>query len=121
MPMSGAVFQRRTPDPMGREEEHRGNNGNGETQAAVRESEGGTANTTDATDATREGGDRERRGKIRKSNNNTFGGEGTKGGEPRYTLNPGGSTSPEVYGDSVYVNPGTHLDRGIRYDSAWKA
>ena len=59
---------------MGLDAEHRGNNGDGEMQAVAGESEGETADETDATDATREGGEGERQWKQRQAHNDTFGG-----------------------------------------------
>ena len=38
-----------------------------------------------------------------------------------YTPTPEDLSLREVYGDWVHANPGTHLDVGIRDDSAWQA
>ena len=48
-------------------------------------------------------------------------GEGTSEYEPVYTPTPEDLRLQEVYGDWVHANPGTHLDGGIRDDSAWQA
>ena len=40
---------------------------------------------------------------------------------PRYVLNPEDLCLQEVYGDWVHRNPGTHLDGGVKDDSAWQA
>ena len=45
-------------------------------------------------------------------------GERTAGDEPGYTPTPEDLHLQEVYGDWVHANPGTHLDEGIRDDSA---
>ena len=45
----------------------------------------------------------------------------TAGYEPGYTPTPYDLRCREVYGDWVHANPGTHIDRGIQYDSAWQA
>ena len=64
MLMSGAVCQRRAPDPTGQEAEHGGGNGDGKAQAVAGESEGGTTtDSADTTDATGEGGNREEKGR----------------------------------------------------------
>ena len=38
-----------------------------------------------------------------------------------YTPTPEDLSLREVYGDWVHANPGTHLEGGIRDDSAWQA
>ena len=48
-------------------------------------------------------------------------GKGTAGDDPGYTLTLKDLCLQEVYGDWVHSNPGTHLDRGTREDSAWQA
>ena len=48
-------------------------------------------------------------------------GEGTAGDEPGYNPTPEDLHLQEVYGDWVHANPDTHLDGGIRDDSAWQA
>ena len=96
MPMSGAVCQQRTPDPTGRDAEQGGKkgDGDGDTQAAAGESEGGTANATDAVDATEEIGERERQGKGRWAHGNNIGGRRDDGGRAGLHPYSGGPTSP---------------------------
>ena len=77
--MSGAACQRPAPDSTGREAEHGGNNEDREEKLLAGERERGTANATDSMDATGEGGDIERRGKSRQSNEDTF--RGRRNGE----------------------------------------
>ena len=48
-------------------------------------------------------------------------GEGTAGDEPGYNPTPEDLRLREVYRDWFHANLGTHLDGGIRDDSAWKA
>ena len=48
-------------------------------------------------------------------------GEGTSGDVPGYQPTPEDLHLREVYGDWVHANPGTHLDGGVRDDSAWQA
>ena len=48
-------------------------------------------------------------------------GEGTARDDPGYNPTPEDLRLQEVYGDWVHANPGTHLDGGIRDDSAWQA
>ena len=48
-------------------------------------------------------------------------GEGKAGDELGYNPTPKDLRLQEVYRDWVNANPGTHLDRGIRDDSAWQA
>ena len=40
---------------------------------------------------------------------------------PGYNPTPEDLRLQEVYGDWVHANPGTHLDGGVRGDSAWQA
>ena len=93
MPMSGAVCQRRTPDPTGQDAEHGGNNREGETQEAAGESEGGTADAIDTTVLTGEGGDGDMRWKSGQKHDDTFGGRRKSGGRSRIHPKPVGSTS----------------------------
>ena len=48
-------------------------------------------------------------------------GEGMAGDVPGYNPTPEDLRLREVYGDWVHSNPGTHLDGGIRDNSAWQA
>ena len=48
-------------------------------------------------------------------------GEGTAGDVPGYQPTPEDLRLWEVYGDWVYANPSTHLDGGVRNDSAWQS
>ena len=48
-------------------------------------------------------------------------GEGVVGDGPGYTPTPEDLHLWDVYGDWVHTNPGTHLEGGIRKDSAWQA
>ena len=47
--------------------------------------------------------------------------KGTAGDEPGYNPTPEDLRLQEVYGDWVHANPGTHLEGGIRDNSAWQA
>ena len=47
-------------------------------------------------------------------------GEGTLGDVPGYQRTPEDLHLREVYGYWVHVNPGTHLDGGVKDDSAWQ-
>ena len=40
---------------------------------------------------------------------------------PGYQPTPEDLRLQEVYGDWFHANPGTHLNRGVRDDSAWQA
>ena len=82
MPLSGVVCQQRTPDPTGRDTEQGGHKGDGygETQAAVGESKGGTADAPDAADATGESGEGERQGKGEWEHDGAIGGQRDGGG-----------------------------------------
>ena len=94
--MSGAVYQRSTPDPTGRYAEHGGNNGEGEMQAAAGKNEGVIAdatNATDAPDATGDRGERVRRRKIGQTHDETFGGQMNRGGRSGLHPYPRGPTS----------------------------
>ena len=51
----------------------------------------------------------------------TADGEGESGDVPGYVLTPEDLCLREVYGDWVHGNPGTHLDGGVKDDSAWQA
>ena len=48
----------------------------------------------------------------------SYGGEGTAGDVPGYQTTPEDLRLWEVYGDWVHVNPGMHLDGGVKDDSA---
>ena len=48
-------------------------------------------------------------------------GEGMAGDVPGYQPTPEDLCIREVYRDWFHANPGTHLDRGVRNDSAWQA
>ena len=48
-------------------------------------------------------------------------GEGTTGNVPGYQPTLEDLRLREIYRDWVHTNPGTHLDGGVRNDSAWQA
>ena len=48
-------------------------------------------------------------------------GEGTTGDVPGYNPNPEDLRIWEVHEDWVHANPGTHMDGGVRNNSAWQA
>ena len=75
------------------------------------------------TPQTRQGREETERSKGKAGNQTTTLSEGewTEGDEPGYTPTPEDLCLREVYGDWVHVNPGIHLNRGIRDDSAWQA
>ena len=78
---------------------------------------------THQTPRTQPGRAEKERGEGKASRNTTtpLEGEGTVGDEPGYTPTPEDLRLQEVYGDWVHANPGTHLDGGIRDNSAWQA
>ena len=57
----------------------------------------------------------------RRCDRDTRGGRGKEQRHAWVRPNPGGLTSPGVYGYWVHGNLGTHLDGGIAENSAWQA
>ena len=51
----------------------------------------------------------------------TADGEGESGDVTGYVPTPEDLRLQEVHGDWVHGNPGTHLNRGVRNESAWQA
>ena len=47
--------------------------------------------------------------------------EGTAGDVPEYQPTLEDLRLQEVYGDWVHANPSTHLEGGVKEDSAWQA
>ena len=65
-------------------------------------------------------GESERRGDA-DATGDTANGEGESGDVPGYVPTPEDLRLREVYGDWVHRNPCTHLDGGVKDDSAWQA
>ena len=113
--MSGVVYQRRAPDPTGQEADHGGSNhrgdGDGEEQAKAGESKGGES--PDTTDATREEGEVEERGRQGTDAHTTHGNQrqsAERRRQPNYSTDGGGRERGGQAG--VQPDPGGPLPLG---------
>ena len=95
--------------------------GDGETQAAVGESEGGQPMQQNP--RKQPGRAEKKRGKEKASGHTTTPSEakGTVWDKLGYIPTLEDLRLQDVYRDWVYANPGTHLDGGIRNDLTWQA
>ena len=127
MPVSGSVFQPRSPDLMGRYDNQGGRGGaTGEGGREAQTLAGKTERERDATDnasVNRNRGNWGRVGQVgwRQGDKDTI--QGRRGDDGRcdgIPAHPGRTTPPGGLRRLVTHNPGTHLDGGVRNDLAWQ-
>ena len=126
MTVPGSVFQRHSPDTTGRDntqEEREWKTGKGKGKRKRRRGrlkENVTQRTTQARTGREATGEGEAKSAGDRATTTPYeDGEGTAGGVSGYQNTTEDLRLREVYKELVHANPGTHLDGGVRDDSAW--
>ena len=126
MPVPGEVCQSRAPDSTGGDTDQGGHGGKGGGKQKRRRGNPKEGKPAQHTMRERTGKVTQGKGKDESSGSTATEkppeeGKDTDGYVPGYTSTPENLRLREVYGDWIHANPGTHLDGGVRDDSAWKA